>query len=202
MKIARFYPIVPDLQWLKRILPLGVKTVQLRIKGLPGDERDRQIREAVSAVQDFDCQLIVNDYWRQAIDYGAACIHLGQEDLAEADLKAIRRADIALGVSSHDHAELETALRADADYIALGPIFETKLKKMKWSPQGLDRIGEWKSKIDCPLVAIGGLTVERARDVLAAGADSLAVVTDFITHPDPENRIHEWLKVVNERPVR
>jgi len=140
-------------------------------------------------------QLVVNDYWREAIDLGADFIHLGQEDLAAADVAAIRDAGIRLGVSSHDHDELAKALAVEPDYVALGPIYETKLKKMKWAPQGLDRIGEWKAAIPCPLVAIGGITVERAPDVFAAGADSIAVVTDLITHSDPEARTREWLDV-------
>ncbi len=81
---------------------------------------------------------------------------------------------------------LATALAAKPDYVALGPIYETRLKVMKWAPQGLDRLGDWKSRIgDLPLVAIGGITPQRADGVLAAGADSVAVITDFFTHPDP-----------------
>ncbi len=118
----------------------------------------------------------------------SACdfIHLGQEDLATADLKAIRRAGLKLGISTHDEAELARALEAEPDYIALGPIYPTILKKMKFAPQGLPRIGEWKKKIGkIPLVAIGGITLERAEGVLAAGADSAAVVTDITLNPIP-----------------
>lgn len=193
--IAPFYPIVPDIQWLKRILKLGIKTVQLRIKDESQAETRRQITKAIEITRGTDCRLIINDFWRQAITLGADFIHLGQEDLAAADLGAIKRAGLKLGLSSHDHKELQTAIEAEPDYIALGPIFETKLKKMKWAPQGIERITEWKSKINCPLVAIGGLTVETAPDIFAAGADSLAVVTDFITHKDPETRVREWLEV-------
>lgn len=198
MTIARFYPIVPDIKWLRRILPLGVKTVQLRLKDMPDTRRDSQIRDAIKLTTEYDCQLIVNDYWREAIEFGAGYIHLGQEDLAAADLKAIKRAGLKMGLSSHDNRELETAIKAEPDYIALGPIYETKLKKMKWHPQGLDRVSEWKARITCPLVAIGGLTPDRAAGVFAAGADSLAVITDFITHPEPEKRITEWLHVTGD----
>lgn len=194
--LHRFYPIVPDIAWLQRIVPLGVKTVQLRIKDLPDDEIRRQIREALDICRRHDCQLIVNDYWFAAIDLGANYVHLGQEDLASANLAAIKQAGIRTGISTHSHGELETALAAEPDYVALGPIYETKLKKMKWPPQGLERISDWKARIDCPLVAIGGLTVERAEDVFAAGADSLAVVTDFITDANPDARVRQWLSVV------
>jgi thiamine-phosphate pyrophosphorylase len=176
-------------------VPLGVKTVQLRIKDEPEDQVRRQIAASMELCGEHGCQLIVNDYWREAIDLGADYIHLGQEDLVAADLPAIKRRHIKLGISTHDLDELDIALKADPDYIALGPIYETKLKVMKWEPQGLERVREWKSLISCPLVAIGGLTVERAQAVLEAGADSLAVVTDIVTHDDPEARVRQWLAV-------
>ena len=202
--ISKFYPIVPDVDWLKRIVPLGVKTIQLRIKDSAGaapDNQDliEQISESLSFCQQYGCQLIVNDYWEEAITCGCDYIHLGQEDLAASDLERIKSHKLKLGISTHSHEELNIALAADPDYVALGPIYETKLKVMKWSPQGLERLGEWKSKINCPLVAIGGITVERAPGVLDAGADSIAVVTDFITHVTPEKRVEEWLLAIEDK---
>lgn len=189
-----FYPIVPDLGWLERIVPLGVRTVQLRIKDLGDGEVRRQVRAGLALCGTHGCQLIVNDYWQAAIAEGADYIHLGQEDLAGADLEAIRAAGMKLGISTHSDAELEVALAATPDYVALGPIYETKLKAMKWAPQGLDRVGAWKARIgDLPLVGIAGITIERATGVIAAGAQSVAVVTDFLTHDHPERRIGEWL---------
>jgi thiamine-phosphate pyrophosphorylase len=189
-----FYPIVPDSTWLKRLVPLGLKTVQLRLKNVALDEVEHQIVAAIEAVRLAGTQLIINDYWRQAIDLGADYIHLGQEDLAAADLKAIKGARLKLGISTHSEAELEVALQADPDYIALGPIYETKLKTMQWPPQGLERIRSWKRRIGAlPLVAIGGITPERAAAVIAAGADSVAVITDFMTAPHPEARVRLWL---------
>lgn len=191
---ARFYPIVPDVGWLERIAPLGVATVQLRLKDAGADEVRAQIARSLVVCRAHGVQLIVNDYWREALDAGAGYIHLGQEDLAEADLAAIRKAGVKFGLSTHDERELEVALAAGPDYIALGPIHETKLKAMAWKPQGLARITQWKKRIGAlPLVAIAGLTPERAPGVLAAGAQSLAVITDFLTHPQPEQRILEWL---------
>lgn len=189
-----FYPIVPDAGWVRRIVPLGVRTVQLRLKDASHDEIRRQITDSLEVCIRQGCQLIVNDHWREAIDVGADYIHLGQEDLATADLAVIRAAGLKLGLSTHSHDELTTALAAAPDYVALGPIYETRLKAMKWAPQGLDRIGEWKRRIGgLPLVAIAGITLERAPGVIAAGAQSAAVVTDFITHPEPEKRIAAWL---------
>lgn len=194
--LHEFYPVLPDVGWLRRLVPLGVKCVQLRLKDAPPAEIRRQVAESLAICSAHDCLLIVNDYWREAIELGARWIHLGQEDLAAADMAAIRKAGLKVGISTHDHGELKIALDAGADYVALGPVYETKLKKMKWAPQGLDRVREWKSSIGCPLVAIGGLTVERARGVLDAGADSLAVVTDIVTHAKPEHRVEEWLAAV------
>ena len=193
-KLARFYPIVPDIGWLARIVPLGIKLVQLRIKdGTRADIVDQTLK-ALTLTRSHRCQLILNDYWDVAIETGADFIHLGQSDLRQADLPAIRRAGIRFGVSTHDEQELAAALAVNPEYVALGPIYETKLKAMPWAPQGLDRIREWRRKIGTlPLVAIGGLTPERADGVMAAGADSSAVITDFLTAADPEARIRLWL---------
>lgn len=189
-----FYPIVPDASWMARIAPLGVRTIQLRLKDAPEAGVRAEVRDCLEMTRRHGCQLIVNDYWQTAIDEGADYIHLGQEDLAAADLAAIRKAGIRFGVSTHDEAELETALAADPDYVALGPIYETKLKAMKWAPQGLERITKWRKRIgDLPLVAIGGITPDLASGVLAAGASSVAVITDFLTHPNPEHRVRTWL---------
>ncbi len=191
--LARFYPIVPDAEWVERLARLGVKLIQLRMKDAPASAIPAAIARALAACRASGCELVVNDYWREAIDCGAGFVHLGQGDLDTADTAAIRRAGMKLGISTHSHEELDRALREDPDYVALGPVYETKLKVMKYAPQGLDRIGEWKTLVSCPLVAIGGLTVERALAVFAAGADSIAVVTDFLTHPEPERRVAEWL---------
>ena len=127
-------------------------------------------------------------------------MHLGQEDLAGADVAALKAKGVRLGISTHSHEELAIALAAQPDYVALGPIYETKLKVMKWAPQGLDRIADWKRRIGVlPLVAIGGITPERADGVVAAGADSIAVITDFFTHADPEARVRQWLAWAAER---
>jgi thiamine-phosphate pyrophosphorylase len=189
-----FYPIVPDIAWLKRLLPLGIRTVQIRIKDESDEAVRAQIAEAIGLCQAAGCQLIVNDYWEIALDVGADFIHLGQEDLADADVSRIKAAGCRLGVSTHDEAERDIALGVKPDYVALGPVYETKLKVMKWAPQGLERVGQWKQALgDLPLVGIAGITIERAPGVLNAGADSVAVITDFITHDNPEARVGEWL---------
>ena len=197
-----FYPVVPDADWIARLVPLGVRSIQLRLKDASHDEILRQIAASQTVCAAHHCTLIVNDYWREAIESKATFLHLGQEDLAEADLSAIRKAGLKLGISTHSAEELEIALAAKPDYVALGPVYETKLKIMKWAPQGLERVGLWKKRVaPLPLVAIAGITLARADGVLAAGADSCAVVTDFLTAPDPESRVREWLAWATGRRV-
>jgi thiamine-phosphate pyrophosphorylase len=191
--LPRFYPIVPDAPWVARLARAGVKLIQLRMKDEAQSAITPAIREALAASRAHGCEVVVNDYWREAIDCGAGFVHLGQGDLETADTSAIRRAGLKLGISTHSHEELDRALCEDPDYIALGPIYETTLKVMPWAPQGLARIGEWKALAKRPLVAIGGITLERAPAVFAAGADSIAVVSDVIFHPDPEQRSRDWL---------
>lgn len=189
-----FYLIVDSSQWLARLLPCGVCLVQLRIKDKPESVVRDEITKAKNLCVQYGAQLVVNDFWQQAIDLGCDFIHLGQGDLDSADLPAIRRAGLRLGVSTHDEAELFRALALTPDYIALGPIYPTILKAMAFAPQGLPRLASWKKKIGgIPLVAIGGITLERVRGVLEAGADSAAVVTDISFSADPEQRARGWV---------
>lgn len=194
MRLDPFYLIVDSADWIERLVPLGVKLVQLRIKDKPESELRQEIRRSKAVCLAYGCQLIVNDYWQLAIDEGCDFIHLGQEDLVEADLKAIRKAELKFGVSTHDVSELDTALAVKPDYVALGPVWPTILKKMKWQPQGVERVADWKRRIGTlPLVAIGGITAERAPLVLDQGATSAAVVTDITLHENPEARTEQWL---------
>jgi thiamine-phosphate pyrophosphorylase len=190
----RFYPVVDSVAWVARLTRLGVGSVQLRAKDLDDGAALQIVTDALEATKGTATKLVVNDYWRAAIVAGAKHLHLGQEDLAEADLGAIRDAGLTLGISTHDDAELETALRAKPDYVALGPIFPTTLKSMRFAPQGTPKITEWKKRIgNIPLVAIGGIKLEQAPAIFAAGADSIAVVSDVTQHADPDSRIRDWL---------
>lgn len=191
----RFYPVVDTVAWVARLALLGAGTIQLRAKNLDEAEALELVRDALEVIRGTDARLVVNDYWRAAITAGAKHLHLGQEDLADADLKAIRAAGLTLGISTHDDQELENALRAEPDYVALGPIFPTTLKSMRFAPQGIPKITEWKKRIGTiPLVAIGGIKLEQARKIFAAGADSIAVVSDVTQNADPDARVRAWLK--------
>jgi thiamine-phosphate pyrophosphorylase len=199
-RLDPFYPVVDSAAWVQRLLPLGVRLVQLRIKDAPEARLRTDIRAALAACRAHAAQLVVNDHWQLALEAGADFVHLGQEDLDAADLPALRRAGVRIGLSTHDAAELERALALAPDYIALGPVYPTTLKRMPWSPQGLPRLGEWKRKIGAlPLVAIGGITLERAAGCLDAGADAVAMVSDITRHTDPDARTRDWLRATRGR---
>jgi thiamine-phosphate pyrophosphorylase len=190
----RFYPVVDSVAWVARLTALGVGTIQLRAKELDDSQALQIVSDALDVTRGTPTKLVVNDYWRVAIVAGARHLHLGQEDLADADLGEIRKAGLTLGISTHDDEELATALRAEPDYIALGPIFPTTLKSMRFAPQGIPKIAEWKKRIgNIPLVAIGGIKFEQSAEIFAAGADSIAVVSDVTQNADPDARVRQWL---------
>lgn len=194
-----FYLIVDDADMAERLVPAGVKLLQLRVKDRDAAFLRAQIRRAKTVCEDHGCTLVINDDWRLAIDEGCRWVHLGQEDLAAADVSAIRAAGLKLGISTHDGRELRAALSCRPDYVALGPIWETKLKVMRWRPQTVERIAEWKRRIGTvPLVAIGGLTVDRLPSVFSAGADSAAVVTDVTRASEPVARAREWIAATRQ----
>jgi thiamine-phosphate pyrophosphorylase len=195
----RFYPVVDSVAWVARLTKLGVGTIQLRAKNLNDADALAIVKEALAMTEGTPTKLVVNDYWRAAIEARATHLHLGQEDLADADLKAIRDAGLTLGVSTHDDEELAIALHAKPDYVALGPIFFTTLKSMRFAPQGIPKITEWKKRVgNVPLVAIGGIKLEHAAEIFAAGADSIAVVSDVTQNADPDARVRAWLAVQKE----
>src|SRR5256884_3990996 len=189
MKLSRVYPIVDSAAWVRRLAPLGVRLVQLRSKAQPPQRLRSEIREARECCAAAGMQLIVNDHWQLALEAGCDFVHLGQGDLDGADLPALRRAGVRLGVSTHDEGELARALGLQPDYVALGPIYPTLLKAMPWPAQGLERITQWKRRIGTiPLVAVGGLTLERLPGVFAAGADVAAAVDDIMRPLKPDAR--------------
>ena len=195
MTLDPFYPIVDSAAWARRLVGVGARLIQLRIKDKEDAAVAAEARAALAICREAGATLVVNDHWRIAIEIGAPWVHLGQGDLdAGADVRAIRRAGLKLGVSTHDDSELERALALKPDYVALGPIYPTILKAMAFAPQGLARIGEWKKRVGrLPLVAIGGLNIERGKACLAAGADVVSVVTDITLNPDPEARARQWI---------
>jgi thiamine-phosphate pyrophosphorylase len=159
------YPVVDSLAWIVRLLDAGVTTLQLRIKDQP------------PAVVE-PARIFINDYWQLAVKHGAYGVHLGQEDLDTADLAAIHRAGLRLGLSTHDDQELARALSFKPSYIALGHIFPTQTKVMPSQPQGLADLRRMVAQLPgIPTVAIGGIGIDKVDDVLDCGVGSIAVVS-------------------------
>jgi len=172
------YPVVDSVAWIERLLAVGVKTIQLRIKDKQDDEVEADIIAAVALGRRYDARLFINDYWRLAIKHQAYGVHLGQEDLESTELELIRAAGLRLGVSTHDNMEIDVALAARPSYIALGHVFPTQTKQMPSAPQGLEQLASHIERLaDYPTVAIGGISLERAPAVLATGIGSIAVVS-------------------------
>ena len=173
------YPVMPSAEWIERLLPLGITTIQLRVKDKSPAETEAEIVRAVAASRRHNARLFINDYWQLAIRHGAYGVHLGQEDLDEADLDAIRAAGLRLGVSNHSYYELARAHGVRPSYLALGPIFPTTTKAMKFADQGIEQLRLWCNllKSDYTLCAIGGIDRARAPAVLATGVGSCALVS-------------------------
>lgn len=181
------YPVVDSVAWLKRLLPLGINTIQLRIKTAHQQLLSAEIAAAIALGKQYQAQVFINDHWQLAIQLGAYGVHLGQEDLATADLAALQQAGIRLGVSSHGFAELLRAKALQPSYIALGHIFPTKTKQMPSQPQGVARLAQYVPlAAPYPTVAIGGINAERLAAVAATGVKSIAVVTAITEAADPE----------------
>ncbi len=184
-----FYPVVPDAAWVQRLLGWGVRTIQLRFKaaGHTPAEIEREVRAAVEAGRAVPgAQVFINDHWQLALAAGAYGVHLGQEDLDTADLNALRSAGLRLGLSTHTPAELARARAAQPSYLAIGPIYPTTLKVMPYEPVGLERLKLWATQAaPYPVVAIGGISLERLPGVLACGVDGVAVVSAVTLAADP-----------------
>lgn len=180
------YAVVDSLAWLERVLAAGVRTVQLRIKDPATPGLDEAIRTSVARARAAGAQLYINDHWRLALQAGAHGVHLGQDDLVTADLPALARAGLHLGVSTHSVWEVCRAWALRPSYIACGPIHPTTSKAMPWRPQGLGNLAFWSQLLPTPVVAIGGMTTERAHDAAAHGAQGVALITAITQAPDPQ----------------
>lgn len=172
------YPVVDSVMWIERLLEAGVRTLQLRIKDKQDHEVEADVVAAIALGKRYAARLFINDYWQLAIKHDAYGVHLGQEDLETTDLSAIRNAGLRLGVSTHDDMEIDVALAARPSYIALGHVFPTQTKQMPSAPQGLAQLARHVARLqDYPTVAIGGISLARAPQVLATGVGSIAVVS-------------------------
>lgn len=172
------YAVVDSVEWIARLLEAGVRTLQLRIKDCTAEAAEPAVGQAIALGRAYQARLFINDYWQLAIKHGAYGVHLGQDDLQVADLQAIHRAGLRLGLSTHDDREIDRALAVRPSYIALGHIFPTQTKAMPSAPQGLTQLARHVARLGAiPTVAIGGISIAHAPKVLACGVGSIAVVS-------------------------
>ena len=194
------YPIVDRADWLRRLLPEGVRTVQLRVKDLQGDALRAEVRAALALARAHGARLFINDHWRLAVEESAYGVHLGQEDLRDADIEALRGAGLRLGISTHCHWEAARAHALRPSYVACGPIYETTAKAMPWIPHGLDGLRYWRRLFSgYPLVAIGGIDTARAPGVVATGVDGVAMISGITQHADPEGTARSLVASIDGR---
>ncbi|MFU0910663.1 thiamine phosphate synthase [Kluyvera intermedia] len=190
------YPVVDSVLWIERLLSVGVRTIQLRIKDMRDEDVEADVIAAIELGRRYDARLFINDYWQLAIKHSAYGVHLGQEDLETTDLKAIQAAGLRLGVSTHDDMEIDVALTARPSYIALGHVFPTQTKQMPSSPQGLTQLASHIERLtDYPTVAIGGISLARAPAVLATGVGSIAVVSAITQAADWRDATSQLLTI-------
>ena len=189
-----FYPVVDRAAWLEKLLPVGVRTIQLRIKDLTGAALDLEIKKAIALARRFDARLFINDHWEIALKHVAYGVHLGQEDLPGADLRALSKAGIRLGVSVRSYAEAARVAGMRPSYTAIGSIFSTASKDIDYKPVGAEGFERLRRLIRGPVVAIGGITLEKAPDLTTAGANGLAVISDVLSAADPVARAESWLE--------
>ncbi|GEK95960.1 thiamine phosphate synthase [Gluconobacter kanchanaburiensis] len=195
---SRIYAVVDHPRWVERLGGAGLRFIELYLRDMPEEDIRAQAQLAQELATRCNVSLALNRYWQIAIELGYEWVHLGPEDLETADLDAIRTAGLRFGISTHDHVELETALSCKPDYVSFGPVWATQLRGVPLSGRGLERLVEWRELCgNVPLVAIGGMTIPRMRDCFAAGADTVAAMSAFIAHEDPEGQVREWLKAVS-----
>jgi len=187
------YPVVDSIEWLARLMPLGINIIQLRLKNKAELELRSEIKAAVALSKKFDCRLFINDFWQLAIEYGAYGVHIGQEDLLDADLQKIQQAGLRLGISTHGCYEFLLAQQLRPSYLAIGAIFPTKTKDMTGQIQGVENLRQTlQLATDIPVVAIGGINHQRAKQVWQTGVDSIAVVTAITESDNAEIAVKQF----------
>jgi thiamine-phosphate diphosphorylase len=183
------YPLVDRASKLETLFSLGITTAQLRVKDLKDQALEDEIIEAIKISDNYEARLFINDFWELAIKHKAYGIHLGQEDLVDAELKAIHKANIRLGVSTHTTKEIEMALEIEPSYLAIGPIFETTSKIVAYHTVGIDELAKWSANVAYPIVAIGGINLENIQDIInISTVDGIAMISEFLE----ENNISQF----------
>lgn len=189
------YPIVDNSDWCEKLLPLGIKTIQLRIKEKTPN-LESEIKKSIRLAKQYGATLFINDHWQLALENGAEAIHLGQKDLDTANIAAIHRAGVMLGVSTHCYHEIARAHTIRPSYIACGPIFATSSKIMATQPLGLEQLTRWRRTLQYPLVAIGGINLDRVPAVLASAVDGIAVISALTEANNPIDTLKKFVSAM------
>ena len=171
------YPIVDNLDHLKMLFDTGASLIQFRIKDKSQTDITTLVKKAVDLSKKYSfSKLIINDHWEAAIESGAFGVHLGQEDIKYADLSSLRSSGLRLGISTHSFWEVSCALQLSPSYIACGPIFQTRVKKMPWLPQGIRNLSYWVRMLPKPIVAIGGINLKNLESVKLTGVEIISLI--------------------------
>ncbi len=181
IKPLGLYPVVDRAYKLTALYEAGVSTTQLRVKDMTGERLEDEIMEAIRISADYNSRLFINDFWELAIQHRAYGVHLGQEDIQEANVRSIHRAGLRLGISTHTTTEIDFALNFEPSYVAIGPVYETNSKKMVYNPVGLEDLKKWSQKVEYPIVAIGGINLGNIKEVLSTGsANGVAMIAGVL----------------------
>ena len=186
------YPLVEKADRIPPLLELGVTVIQLRVKERRGAELEAEIRAAVEMGRRQGAAVYINDYWQEALRLGAYGVHLGQRDLAAADLAAISKAGMRLGASASSWADLARLRRLRPSCTGLGAVFSTASKDIAHPPLGVEGFRRLRATVDGPVAAIGGITLENAGPLKDAGADGIAVIADLAQAPHLPDRVRAW----------
>ena len=175
------YPVVDRAYKLKPLYEAGITTAQLRVKNMSDNVLENEVIEAIAISEAYDARFFLNDFWELAIKHKAYGIHLGQEDIQEADIQAILDAGLRLGISTHTTNEIQIAMAFEPSYLAIGPIFETTSKKMVYNPVGIEDLKRWAINVNYPIVAIGGINIDNIKEVaLTKSANGIAMISDVL----------------------
>lgn len=176
------YPVVDRAYKLRPLYEVGITTAQLRTKDkFTGQALEDEVIEAIKISEEFNARFFLNDFWELGIKHKAYGIHLGQEDIQEADVQAMMRAGIRLGISSHTPNEIHIALGFEPSYLAIGPIYEPISKKLVYDTVGIEKLKHWAENVEYPIVAIGGITIENIQCVAESKvASGIAMISDVL----------------------
>ncbi len=181
----------------RNILKGGCRIIQVRVKGFPIEDIMEEIREARDAVVSGGGIFIVNDSSFAALESGADGVHIGQCDGSPEEARRILGAHAVIGVSTHNVREALEAEANGADYISFGPVFPTRTKKDADEPKGLAALTEVADAVNIPVVAIGGITVATAHEVLLCGASATAIISDILLSGDIAGRVAAVISAIN-----